>query len=69
MVPTSAQAVLGPPDHGGMVRRIIWFPFQGVTGSDADRYPLAQNFQYGGRCDVMMLAHDYDGGGSGIRWV
>ena len=52
-----------------MVRRIIRFPFQGVLESDADRYPLTQNFQYGGRCDVITLAHDYDEGGCGIKRI
>ena len=69
MVPKSAQSLLGPPDHGEMVRRILRLPFQVVPGIETDIYPLAQNFQYDGRCDVMKLAHDYDGGGSGIRWV
>ena len=69
MVPTSAQVVLGPPDHGGMVRSILRSPFQEVPGSDADRYPITKNFQYGGICDFLTLAHDCDGGGRGIRWI
>ena len=67
MVPTSAQSVLGSPDHSGMLRRILWLPFEGVTGSDADIYPISQKIQYGGRCDVLTLAHDCDGGGCGVR--
>ena len=50
MDPTSAQEVLGPPDHGGMFMSILRSPFQGVPVSDADRYPLAQNFQYDDIC-------------------
>ena len=69
MVPKSSQAVLGTPEHGGMIRRILRLPFQAVPGCDADRYPIAQKFQYGGRFDDLNLDHDCEEKGCGIRWI
>ena len=69
MVPASDKAVMGPPDHGGMSRRILWSPFQGLPGIYEYRYPLAHKFQYGGGCDVLMLDRDYDKVVCGIRWI
>ena len=38
--------------------------YRGVTHIDN-----AQKFQYGGICDVWTLAHYFDEGGCGIRWI
>ena len=48
MGPTSAPEVLGPPDHGRAVRRVIQSPFQGLPGSNTGWNSLFHALKCGG---------------------
>ena len=62
--------VLGPTEHSGQGRRVLWMPIKRVPMCDARRPPVPYNFQRGRGCSHSPLSDGGDSsrGGHGRTW-
>ena len=58
--------ILGPPDHGGQGRRILWTYVQRVPYSNPMRPPVTHDIQCGRGRRHLPLS---DGGAANCRWI